>query len=70
MFDPAARAQAAQLDQLEPGWAIWYGVYDRLFYAISRTGMAAPSCVAAPSPDALHALMREAEAAARIGRVA
>ncbi|GGK91795.1 hypothetical protein Sme01_54140 [Sphaerisporangium melleum] len=70
VFDPAARAQAAQLDQLEPGWLIWYAVYDRLYYAISHTGITTPACVAGPTPDALCALMREAESMTRIGWVA
>jgi hypothetical protein len=69
VFDPTARAQAAQLDQLEPGWLVWYGVYDRLFYAIARTGTADPACIGARTPDALRALMREAESTTKIDKV-
>ncbi|MBB5626570.1 hypothetical protein [Sphaerisporangium krabiense] len=68
MFDPAARAQAAQLDQHEPGWLIWYAVYERLFYASTLTGTANPPCVAARTPDGLRELMREAETTTEMGR--
>jgi hypothetical protein len=65
-FDAAAIAQAAMLDQLEPGWVVWYGVYFRRFYAIALTGGVGPLCIMARSGEALRALMRESESSVRL----
>jgi hypothetical protein len=35
-WDSAEKARAAQLDLLEPGWLVLYGLYYRRFYAIAR----------------------------------
>lgn len=65
-FDTAAIAQAAMLDQLEPGWVVWYGVYFRRFYAIALATGVGPLCIAARSCDALRTLMRESESSMRL----
>jgi hypothetical protein len=66
VFDAPAIAEAAMLDQLEPGWVVWYGVYLRRFYAIALTPGVGPLCVAARSGEALRSLMRESESTARL----
>jgi hypothetical protein len=60
-FDAAAITQAEVLDQLEPAWVVWYGVYFRRFYAIALTSGVGPLCIAAGSCEALRSLMRESE---------
>ncbi|WP_214415588.1 hypothetical protein [Sphaerisporangium fuscum] len=66
VFDAVSAAQAVQLDQLEPGWLVWYGQYSRRFFAICLTGLAVPARVEACSPHQLRQGMREAEASARV----
>ncbi|MEV6981352.1 hypothetical protein AB0M95_08860 [Sphaerisporangium sp. NPDC051017] len=61
VFDPAATAHAAHLDHLEPGWMIWYGLYDRRFHAIALIRGVEPARVEARTPEALTSYMREAE---------
>ncbi|MEO3811446.1 hypothetical protein ABGB17_20840 [Sphaerisporangium sp. B11E5] len=65
-FDADAIAQAAMLDQLEPGWLVWYGPYFRRFYAVAMSGKVGPLCVTARSCEALRTQMREAEAVVRV----
>ncbi|MEV6986648.1 ATP-binding protein [Sphaerisporangium sp. NPDC051017] len=60
-WDPAKRAAAQQLDQLEAGWSIWYGVGTRRFYAAATWPTPSPLIVQARIPDELRTLMREAE---------
>ncbi|MEV7968532.1 ATP-binding protein [Sphaerisporangium sp. NPDC088356] len=60
-WDPAERAAARQLDQLEPGWAVWYGVGARCFYAVASWTTHGPLLVQARTADELRDLMREAE---------
>ncbi|WP_433366196.1 ATP-binding protein [Streptosporangium sp. CA-115845] len=34
-WDPAERAAAEQLDQIEPAWTVWYGPGTRHFHAVA-----------------------------------
>ncbi|MET8140184.1 ATP-binding protein [Sphaerisporangium sp. NPDC005288] len=60
-WDAAERAAAQQLDQMEPVWAIWYGVGSRRFYAVATWPLPAPLALQAGTADELRNLMREAE---------
>ncbi|GAA3800437.1 hypothetical protein GCM10022226_20050 [Sphaerisporangium flaviroseum] len=60
-WDPAKRAAAQQLDQIEPAWAVWYGLGARCFYAIAIGPVPEPLIVQARTTDELRGLMREAE---------
>ncbi|MGW4644624.1 ATP-binding protein [Sphaerisporangium sp. NPDC004334] len=62
-WDAAERAAAQQLDQMEPVWAIWYGVGSRRFYAVATWPLPAPLVLQAGAADELRDLMREAERA-------
>ncbi|MEV6982428.1 hypothetical protein AB0M95_14365 [Sphaerisporangium sp. NPDC051017] len=68
-WDPAKRAAAAQLDQLEPGWFVSYGVGCRRFVAIALWHAHAPLRIEATTVDELRELMREAELGAPAGTV-
>ncbi|MEV4529223.1 ATP-binding protein [Streptosporangium sp. NPDC049304] len=60
-WDPAERAAAEQLDQIEPAWIVWYGTGTRHFHAVAVWPAAEPLIVRARTADELRALMREAE---------
>ncbi|MEV0754547.1 ATP-binding protein [Streptosporangium sp. NPDC050280] len=60
-WDPAERAAAEQLDQIEPAWIVWYGTGTRDFHAVAGWPAAEPLIVRARTADELRALMREAE---------
>ncbi|MEU3165211.1 ATP-binding protein [Streptosporangium sp. NPDC006930] len=60
-WDPAERAAAEQLDQIEPAWIVWYGTGTRDFHAVAVWPVAEPLIVRARTADELRALMREAE---------
>ncbi|MFC4531548.1 ATP-binding protein [Sphaerisporangium dianthi] len=60
-WDAAERATAEHIDQLEPTWAVWYGVGSRRFYAVATWPAPVPLMVEARSADELRDLMREAE---------
>ncbi|MEU9891171.1 hypothetical protein [Sphaerisporangium sp. NPDC051011] len=62
-WDEDKRAAAAQLDQLEPGWHVMYGVWSRRFYAIAAW-YSEPLIVDARDAVDLRAQMREAEVGA------
>ncbi|GII87947.1 hypothetical protein Ssi03_59370 [Sphaerisporangium siamense] len=69
-WDPAERAAAAQLDQLEPGWFVTYGVGSRRFVAIAAWRVPSPLRIETASIKELRELMREAESeAARPGEL-
>ena len=55
------RAQAAHLDALEPGWAILYGPWSRVFFAFAAWPATRGVVVNAPTPEGLWQAMREAE---------
>ncbi|MFC3979057.1 hypothetical protein [Streptosporangium jomthongense] len=59
-WDPANRAGAEQPDQIEPAWAVWYGVATRCFYAAVWPTLES-LVVCAGSADELCRLMRAAE---------
>ncbi|WP_424528341.1 hypothetical protein ACOZ38_01895 [Sphaerisporangium viridialbum] len=52
---------ARRLDQIEPAWAIWYGVGTRRFYAVATWPAPEPLIVHARTADDLRDLIREAE---------
>ncbi|GAA3416571.1 ATP-binding protein [Streptosporangium vulgare] len=60
-WDPAERAAAEQLDQVEPAWTVWYGPGTRHFHAVAVWPASAPLIVRARTADELRDLMREAE---------
>ncbi|GII86735.1 hypothetical protein Ssi03_47250 [Sphaerisporangium siamense] len=60
-WDVAERAAAGQLDLVEPGWMVSYGVGTRRYFAIATWPAPAPLIVEAPTTDELRARMREAE---------
>ncbi|MFI6450037.1 ATP-binding protein [Streptosporangium amethystogenes] len=60
-WDPAERAAAEQLDQVEPAWTIWYGPGTRHFHAVAGWPTPVPLTVRARTADELRTLMREAE---------
>jgi hypothetical protein len=60
-WDPASRAAAAELDQLEPGWMVWYGPWSRRFYAIAAWNAPCPVLLDAPTAEELRDQMRQAE---------
>ncbi|MFF0577064.1 ATP-binding protein [Streptosporangium saharense] len=60
-WDPADRASAEQLDQIEPAWTVWYGVATRCFYAAAVWPTPDPLVVCAGSAEELCRLMRAAE---------
>ncbi|MER6829472.1 ATP-binding protein [Streptosporangium sp. NPDC000563] len=60
-WDPAERAAAEQLDQIEPAWIVWYGTGTRHFHAVAVWPAAEPLIVRARTADELRDLMREAE---------
>jgi len=60
-WDPAERAAAEQLDQIEPAWTVWYGPGTRHFHAIALWPTPEPLTVRADTADELRTLMREAE---------
>ncbi|GAA3800484.1 hypothetical protein GCM10022226_20110 [Sphaerisporangium flaviroseum] len=60
-WDPAERAAARQLDQMEPAWAVWYGLGARRFYAAAVWAACEPLMVQAGTADELRDRMREAE---------
>ncbi|MEV6983131.1 ATP-binding protein [Sphaerisporangium sp. NPDC051017] len=62
-WDPAAKAAAQQLDQLDPSWSIWYGAGTRRFYAAATWTTPEPLTVHARTTEELRDLMREAELA-------
>ncbi|GGK66172.1 hypothetical protein Sme01_11080 [Sphaerisporangium melleum] len=64
-WDPAKRAAARQLDQLEPAWVVWYGVGARCFYAVAIWGTPGPLLVQSRTIEELRALMREADSSGR-----
>ncbi|MDH2429301.1 hypothetical protein [Sphaerisporangium sp. TRM90804] len=59
-WDAEKKADAAQLDQMEPSWVILYGEGTRQFIAFAKW-TAEPVRIAAASVDELRSLMREAE---------
>ncbi|MEV6987399.1 ATP-binding protein [Sphaerisporangium sp. NPDC051017] len=69
-WDLAERAAAHQLDQIEPGWTVWYGVGTRRYYAIATWRTPEPLIVQGRIVDELRDLMREAEQVARTRPVA
>ncbi|MFI6455615.1 ATP-binding protein [Streptosporangium amethystogenes] len=60
-WDPAERAAAEQLDQIEPAWTVWYGPGTRRFHAVAGWPASGPLIVQAGTADELRGLMREAE---------
>ncbi|GII87787.1 hypothetical protein Ssi03_57770 [Sphaerisporangium siamense] len=60
-WDQAKRAAAAQLNQLEPGWFVFYGVGSRRFVAFGTWWASVPVRVEARTAEELRELMREAE---------
>ncbi|RCG30262.1 hypothetical protein DQ384_16090 [Sphaerisporangium album] len=62
-WDLAQKAAAQQLDQMEPVWAICYGVGSRRFYAAATWPTPDPLLVEADTTDELRDLMRAAERA-------
>ncbi|GGK74870.1 hypothetical protein Sme01_34480 [Sphaerisporangium melleum] len=62
-WDPAKRAAAAQLDQIEPAWTVFYGVGSRRFTAIALWQAPTGLRVEATTTEELRMLMREAEMA-------
>ncbi|GII88300.1 hypothetical protein Ssi03_62900 [Sphaerisporangium siamense] len=72
-WDEDKKATAAQLDQLEPGWQVIYGLWSRRYYAFA-TCCPVALMVDAPTPEELRERMREGEmdamAAIQPGRVA
>ncbi|MFC7382843.1 hypothetical protein [Sphaerisporangium rhizosphaerae] len=66
-WDPAKRAAAAQLDQIEPGWHVFYGPGTRRFAAIALWPVPDPLRVEAYDVEELRELMRDAELTAAIG---
>ncbi|MET8141835.1 ATP-binding protein [Sphaerisporangium sp. NPDC005288] len=60
-WDLAERAAAHQLDLLEPGWTVLYGVGTRRFYALATWPAPEAVIVQARDTDELRRLMREAE---------
>lgn len=70
-WDERQRAQAAQLDALEPGWSVVYGPWSRLFFAFAAWPASRAVVVDARTPEALWQAMREAETSgAAMGRAA
>ncbi|RCG32121.1 hypothetical protein DQ384_06300 [Sphaerisporangium album] len=69
-WDQAERATAARLDQVEPGWCVFYGIGLRKFVAIPLWRAPAHLRVEAATVEDLREQMREAElgAMASIGR--
>ncbi|MEV6981523.1 hypothetical protein AB0M95_09720 [Sphaerisporangium sp. NPDC051017] len=66
-WDPAKKAAASQVDQMEPGWFVSYGVGSRRFVAIATWRAPQPLRVEAGSVEELRELMREAELGAMAG---
>ncbi|MFC4530696.1 ATP-binding protein [Sphaerisporangium dianthi] len=62
-WDASERAAAEQLDQMEPVWAIWYGMGSRRFYAVATWPLPGPLLVQAGTADELRDLMRASEQA-------
>jgi anti-sigma regulatory factor (Ser/Thr protein kinase) len=62
-WDITERAVAEQVDQMEPTWAVWYGVGSRRFHAVATWAVPQPLIVDARSAGELRDLMREAESA-------
>lgn len=60
-WDAAKTAAAAQLDQVEPGWFITYGVGLRRFIAIAIWHAPSAMRIHAATIEELRELMREAE---------
>ncbi|MFC4535637.1 ATP-binding protein [Sphaerisporangium dianthi] len=60
-WDLAERVAARQLDQMEPAWAVWYGLGGRRFYAAAVWPASEPLIVQAGTADELLDRMREAE---------
>ncbi|MEU4411433.1 ATP-binding protein [Streptosporangium sp. NPDC023963] len=60
-WDPAERAAAERLDQVEPAWTVWYGPGTRCFHAAAIWPAPEPLIVRAGTADELRDLMREAE---------
>ncbi|GIH62859.1 hypothetical protein [Microbispora siamensis] len=60
-WDAEQRLAAARLDEVEPAWAISYGLGSRRFYAIATWPVPHPLILDATSLDELRELMREAE---------
>lgn len=61
-WDAEKRAQAAQLDLVEPSWAVMYGVFVRRFYAFARLPIPSGLIVEADDVEELKTRMREEEA--------
>ncbi|GII87284.1 hypothetical protein Ssi03_52740 [Sphaerisporangium siamense] len=59
-WDAGKRALAAQMDRLEPGWHVMYGLWSRRFYAIA-TCCPVAMIVEARTPEELRERMREGE---------
>ncbi|WP_424533210.1 hypothetical protein ACOZ38_22830 [Sphaerisporangium viridialbum] len=59
-WDLAKKAAAAQLDQMEPAWHIFYGVGSRRFYAIALWSCESPM-VYAHTAEELREVMRDVE---------
>ncbi|WP_405145076.1 ATP-binding protein [Sphaerisporangium sp. NBC_01403] len=60
-WDLAKRVTAQHLDQIEPGWSIWYGIGARRFYAAATWTTPEPLLVQGRTVEELRGLMREAE---------
>ncbi|MEU9890750.1 hypothetical protein [Sphaerisporangium sp. NPDC051011] len=60
-WDVAKTAAAAQLDQVEPAWFIWYGVGLQRFVAVAIWRTDGPLRIHAATVEELRELMREAE---------
>ncbi|MEV6981273.1 hypothetical protein AB0M95_08445 [Sphaerisporangium sp. NPDC051017] len=59
-WDEREKAVAAQIDQLEPGWLVMYGVWSRRFFAIAAWS-GVPLMIEARDAEDLRHQMREAE---------
>ncbi|MFJ2028014.1 hypothetical protein [Streptosporangium sp. NPDC087985] len=66
-WDREARAEAARLDDVWPGWAVLYGTGSRLFYALATWPVPEPLIISDHHPEGLQEQMREAETAALTG---
>jgi hypothetical protein len=67
-WDERQRAQAAHLDALEPGWAILYGPWSRVFFAFAAWPAPRALVVGARTPEGLWDAMRQAEMSAAVVR--
>ncbi|RCG32013.1 hypothetical protein DQ384_05590 [Sphaerisporangium album] len=65
-WDLAKTATAAQLDQVEPGWHIYYSVGLRRFVAIATWRADSPLQVRAATVEELREQMRDAELGAMV----